>query len=440
MFQKQIGKAVVGLLLAVVLAACSGNAGSGAVGGKDSGGKDSGGKAGGNSSVVGTEPIQLLVFSNFDETAVDFDSVFVNPTKKKYPNIDLKLMTNKDGKIDQLVASGQIPDIVVASVLNLNVPLKLGLLTDLNPLVKKNKFDLQRIEPAILNYVKEYSKKDELYGIPYTSNFDALYYNKDIFDKFGVAYPKDDMTWDQTVDLAKKLTRVADGAQYYGLDPEKIARVASPLEVSFVDKTTNKATIQAWKPAYELYNQINNIPGNQIAKDLKYNKDNFVKNQTVAMLAATNILKNLQEVPKLNWDLTTYPQYKDHPGTFGVAGARSLSISPNTKNKDAAFEVISIVLTDEVQKEASRNGINSPLKSLDVQKTFGENLSFMKGKNIPAIYKLKPSFRKISDYDDVATDIVQKHFIEITSGKDINTIIRETEEDINAAIAKEMAK
>jgi multiple sugar transport system substrate-binding protein len=436
MLRKQVGKAIVGLLFTVVLAACGGNAGSSTVGSK-AGGEAPGGTA---AAKIGTEPVNFLVFSNFAETAVDFDTVFVDPVKKKYPNISLKLVTSKDGKLDQLVASGQVPDITVASVLNLNVPQKLGLLTDLNPLIKKFQFDVTRIEPAILNEVKEYSDKDETYGIPYTANFDATYYNKDIFDKFGVPYPKDDMMWDEIVDLAKKLTREADGVQYHGLDPEKISRVASPLEVSFVDKKTNKATIQAWKPAYELYYQINSIPGNQIAKDLKYNKNNFTKNQTVAMLAATNILKELQAVPKLNWDLTTYPQYKDHKGTFGVAGARSLSISPNVKDKDAAFQVISIVVSDEVQKEASRNGIMSPLKSLDVQKTFGENLAFMKGKNIPAIYKLKPSWRKISDYDDLANPIVQAHFIDITTGKDINTIIRETEEEINATIAKEMAK
>jgi hypothetical protein len=46
----------------------------------------------------------------------------------------------------------------------------------MNPLIKQNKFDLNRIEPAILEEMKSYSDKGELYGLPYTANFTALLY------------------------------------------------------------------------------------------------------------------------------------------------------------------------------------------------------------------------------------------------------------------------
>jgi ABC-type glycerol-3-phosphate transport system substrate-binding protein len=123
-----------------------------------------------------------------------------------------------------------------------------------------------------------------------------------------------------------------------------------------------------------------------------------------------------------------------------VAGARALIVTPNAKDKDAAFQVISTVVSDAVQEEASRLGTMSPLKSLEVQKTFGSKLPFLNGKNIPAVYQLKPAWRKISDYDDVANKIVTDHFKDINQGKDINTIIRETEEAINQTIAAELAK
>ncbi|NOU90117.1 extracellular solute-binding protein [Paenibacillus sp. LMG 31460] len=44
----------------------------------------------------------------------------------------------------------------------------------------------------------------------------VLYYNKDIFDKFGISYPRNGMTWDEVYDLAKKLNRTEDGISYRG--------------------------------------------------------------------------------------------------------------------------------------------------------------------------------------------------------------------------------
>ncbi|WP_374017918.1 extracellular solute-binding protein [Paenibacillus thiaminolyticus] len=56
-----------------------------------------------------------------------------------------------------------------------------------------------------------------LYGMPIEGTQKALYYNKAIFDKFGVDYPRDGMTWDEIQDLAKQVTAERDGVKYRGL-------------------------------------------------------------------------------------------------------------------------------------------------------------------------------------------------------------------------------
>ena len=47
---------------------------------------------------------------------------------------------------------------------------------------------------------------DQLYGLPFRNDYYVLYYNKTLFDKAGVEYPKHDMTWDEYRELAKKMT------------------------------------------------------------------------------------------------------------------------------------------------------------------------------------------------------------------------------------------
>ena len=43
-----------------------------------------------------------------------------------------------------------------------------------------------------------------------------LFYNKDLFDAAGVAYPAGDMTWEEYEKLAEKMTFVKDGTAVYG--------------------------------------------------------------------------------------------------------------------------------------------------------------------------------------------------------------------------------
>jgi ABC-type glycerol-3-phosphate transport system substrate-binding protein len=52
-----------------------------------------------------------------------------------------------------------------------------------------------------------------VYGLPRDNEINILYYNKDLFDKAGVAYPTADWTWDDFLAAAEKLTvKDASGA------------------------------------------------------------------------------------------------------------------------------------------------------------------------------------------------------------------------------------
>lgn len=70
-------------------------------------------------------------------------------------------------------------------------------------LIKRHNIDLSRFEPSIISALEKMSGGG-LYGLPLYNDRMALYYNKDIFDKFGVPYPKDGMTWDEVIELSIK--------------------------------------------------------------------------------------------------------------------------------------------------------------------------------------------------------------------------------------------
>src|SRR5699024_11488474 len=83
--------------------------------------------------------------------------------KNKYTNITIEHIESKMDEIEEKVfAKGFQPDIIMTSVNDYY--LDMDLLLDLNPLIESNDFDLDRIEPSILEYLAEMSHDGELTG------------------------------------------------------------------------------------------------------------------------------------------------------------------------------------------------------------------------------------------------------------------------------------
>jgi hypothetical protein len=97
-------------------------------------------------------------------------------------------------------------------------------------------------------------------------------------------------------------------------------------------------------------------------------------------------------------------------------------------------------MSDEVQTKLNRVGKVTSLSTLDVKKMYAADLPYAKGKNLPAVYKLNQSYYPLSEYDDSAIKLTVDHSFDLYTGKDINTVIRETNDDIAKAIAKEKSK
>ncbi|MDF2715158.1 MAG: extracellular solute-binding protein family 1 [Paenibacillus sp.] len=93
---------------------------------------------------------------------------------------------------------------------------------DITELVRKHKLDLNRFEPASLQIMRQMNG-GKLNALPINLLYLVLVYNKDIFDKFGEPYPRDGMTWEEAVQIAKKLTRNDAGVQYMGFGNQQWA-------------------------------------------------------------------------------------------------------------------------------------------------------------------------------------------------------------------------
>jgi len=113
--------------------------------------------------------------------------------------------------LDTLWASGD--SALIPDVLFLSPPIRYaarGVLEELTPYIEASGYDISDFWPGLLEYGTTYDEDGtaRIWGFPRDIGLEVLYYNKDIFDEVGVAYPTDDWTWDDLAAAAEQLTVV----------------------------------------------------------------------------------------------------------------------------------------------------------------------------------------------------------------------------------------
>jgi multiple sugar transport system substrate-binding protein len=391
------------------------------------------------------EPITLTVGIAFAEG--EFDSVFSHAAAKKFPHITLeKIDIGRNGDYETNVLSKALkPDIMVTGINSaFLVPLKkAGLAVDLAPMAKAANLDLTRFDKTRIDAAYKSDGDPDLTVIPYSLDTAALYYNKDIFDRFGAAYPKDHMTWDQVIELAKKVTRTDNGVQYRGLETDAVDRPAGQMGLLTVDPKTNKAAVNSdgWKQLFTRMKQVKDIPGNGEMTWTNQAREAFSKTKNLAMLTGLGP-DGYDKVPDLNWDLATYPVLANAPNTTLALGGRALTVSSLSTHKQAAFDVIKYWVSDEVQKQLSANGIPPALDTKEVKDVFATNLPGFKGKHMQALFMLQPATTEVpSEYEPDGMKVIRSTFQDmIQKQTDVNTALRTAEEQINKVIEGKKAQ
>lgn len=394
------------------------------------------------------QPVTIKLYPGQWITDADMELIVNGPLKKKYPHITVERLNRDKNPLADHIARGDEVDLITSWNGSMSQNMDLKIYEELTPLAKNHNLSLGQFDQQALETVKTISDDGKIYGLPYNRQFNALYYNKDIFDKFGVPYPKDGMTWEDAMELSKRLSREDGGVAYRGLDPENITRMGFQVSTGIVDAKTNTSEISkrmdAYKKLFETGYQVFSFPGNKPSKWGYSAYDAFIKDRTVAMSAMINMFPYLAEAPDFtNWDIAQYPSYRDNPNVYGMFDMHIIGISNTSKHKDEAMKVLKVLFSDEVQMIATKQtGRISLLSDKKFQDAFGAEMPILKGKNIASIFKSKPApAPRLSTYYSNSGGILRQQFYEYADGKkDVNTALRDAEEEINQYIRSQAGK
>jgi multiple sugar transport system substrate-binding protein len=392
------------------------------------------------------EPIELSIYSAGGTKLEEFNANYAEHIKKKFPHISIKYINPRDGeasKYENLIMTGVNVDLYYESVGTFFATLpRTKTEFDLTPMIKQYNLDLNRFEPTLVDAIKQ-NGKGQVWGLPVTTNGMSLYYNKDLFDKFGVPYLKDGMTWDQVYDVADKLNRTDGGKTVAGIaiSPSHSTRM-NPFSLPFVDSQTMKATYgdERWKKVLEPILRPAEHSGYRTKMDglegkLPYSGE-WLNKQELAIFGVFSDWQVVSPIPvPFEWDLAAYPTTKELPGVGSQQYPVYWAIPAISKHKAQAFEVLQYLVSDEYQLELSKRGGMTVLNSPDIRKAFGQN-SPNKDKNLGAAYynKFAPISPK-TEVDKLAENALIEKLPDLAYGKiDINTALRQAAEEANKAI------
>lgn len=443
---KQTGwkTAIAGCAVAILAASCGKADGGGAAGAKEEGET--------TAAVDYTKGEYEVVIQDLAGSSEEpFENTYGQYIRKKLPNFKITfLQSGKGTTLQDLTVTGQNLDIIYGSLEVLPGPLlNSGQQYDMTGLIREHGIDLSKFEQTTIDAVKEMDG-GKIYFLPVLTMVQVLFYNKDIFDKLGVAYPKDGMTWDDLHALNQKLTRSESGVNYmgYSASPNHILRM-NQMSVPFSDPKTNKPmlTDERWKSAIETY-FLNEATANYKAwsiakKGLPYYTE-MTKTQELAMMAFNSQFPfdGPQYVQGLNWDLVSLPTLKDQPNVGSQSSPRMFAITQTAKNKGPAMEVIKLLTSLEVQKEYSKRGFMTVLNDDSVKELIGSESAF-KDKNWKAVYynKIAPkSYQSIYDGDILQTILRPAVLKAVTGQADLNTALREAQEQAEKYIQTSQQK
>lgn len=385
-----------------------------------------------------------------------------------HPEVEIEVVSTQnlygDGKekdmkkaMEDFIANEK-PDILMLSPDEYTAKASEGKLYNLESLIKKDKYDLEGIVPGAIDYLKGLSD-GVLYGMSPNFYSQAIYYNKDMFEKYGVTLPKDKMSWEELLQLAARFpTTGSKEDRVYGLKTGYQTQlyyfglnIGSSQGLSYINPKAKQLMINSdsWKAAFEmadkaiksgsLYMENQNGMSNGTTYEDYLLSDPFIGGK-VAMTMDGNYLMNqiteaqarLKGKGVQNWDLVTVPVNPQKPDeSTGMSMSQIFAIDANSPNVEAAWKFLGYVNGDDFARVTSKlqNG-GFPIRTKYLEGGEG-------GHHMEAFYSLKPAQNNMyKDFDKLPQEffmkfdgLTQQVMQGVTDGK---TTVSEALDDLQA--------
>ncbi|WP_160723817.1 ABC transporter substrate-binding protein [Bacillus sp. USDA818B3_A] len=301
-------------------------------------------------SANGKVKIEFLQYKT--EARATYDEL-IKKFEKENPKIDVVQSNPPDATtvLKTRVAKRDIPDVMgTGGDISYSDIAKAGAFKE----VTNDKL-LNDIQPAYVDMLKDISKQDKVYGIPYAANADAVIYNKAIFKELGLEVPK---TWDDFIAVAEKVKAAGKNPFYFTFKdawtalPAYNVLAANTQGNDFFKKLDNKKTtfVKGHSEAVDKFVELIKY-GNKDQTGKAYNDGNvaFAKGESAMYLQGIWAIPEIKKAnPNIDLGVFPYP-VGDSKVVSGVDVV--LTQSSQTKHPKEAKKFIEFLLRDDNMKQ-----------------------------------------------------------------------------------------
>lgn len=364
--QKRWSFILVAMLLALSLSACVAPGGAPAAAPAESAGETPVAAEEGSDAAAAATTITWAMWGSPEEIATH--QAVADAFMAEHPEITVEIYSQPWGdyftSIQTLWAAGDpaaVPDVLFLSpVVNYAAQ---GVLEDLGPFIEASGYAVEDYWPTLLDFA---TYEGNIYGFPRDVGLEVLYYNKDIFDEVGVAYPTDEWTWDDFLAAAEQLSVVESSGQVtryaLGMEGGKYQLWMGQNKASFLDDMYNPSSCTLDSPeALEAIQFFADMMENNYAmRPANLNQAGgdagvFANGQAAMIIQNASRISQFNAA-ELNYDVAVVPIPADGQRSASAAGA-AWTMSALSDNKDAAWTFLSwLQSTDGGQRLYTESG------------------------------------------------------------------------------------
>ncbi|PZM62424.1 hypothetical protein DOE73_27480 [Paenibacillus dendritiformis] len=326
-----------------------------------------------------------------------FDNRFGNAFTAKYPNIQIKVIPIQSDTSplsrDELrkLEDKEKPDLLVSDQFSLEKNVAEGRLLDLEPYIAQSKsIKLANLNKNIINSNKVNGK---LYTLSPTFSANGLFYNKTLFDKYKIKYPKNGMSWAEVMKLAAEFKEKAGstdkvaGFHYkhennlFSLAAIDIAR---SYNLTYQDQSKGGKNItfntKEWKSIFDMVLKA-------AKKEAITTKNNaFLAGDAAMTVQETYLLRRIKlDNIKFEWGVVSEPVNPARPISSAAGAFEMFGISTESKHADAAWKFIEFIHSEDFAKGYVKDGeFLSGLPTNECCKKWGNKV------DLSGLYRLAP--------------------------------------------------
>ncbi|MBA2296122.1 MAG: sugar ABC transporter substrate-binding protein [Actinobacteria bacterium] len=351
---------------------------------------------GGSDTTSGS--VRLLVFG--DPPELEAYRTLIQAFAEEEPEIDVELVEASDrddliARLSTSIAGGSPPDLFLMNYRFYGQFAARGVLEPLESYVEDSAaFALDDFYPQA---VDAFRWDGQATCVPQNISSLVVYYNRDLFERFAVPVPTDDMAWSQFVYRAQQLTRDADGNLVRGADPDlppqpNAAPAAiyglgvEPTIIRFApfiwsnraelvdderDPTRFTLDTPAAKSALEQFFQLRTLQGvvpPDVEVEAEDDETRFLNGRLAMLLESRRLVPALREAATFDWDVAALPR---HQQPASILHSDAYCMTKASKQKDAAWRFVEYALGPDGAPVIAKTGRTVPsLRSVAESEAF----------------------------------------------------------------------